>query len=130
MLSDDLNDEDRQKPIEENGKGADDPPPPKPKRLSRARRRTRDQKWCLETIDVRKRYSNQVVAVCDCKVWGSGDTVDAAFATAAAQKDCPPPKDLVVVVLPEFEQPWIPMLFFSDIKHLLPPDFLDPKTDA
>jgi hypothetical protein len=87
------------KPVEDEGR------PPSP-----ARRRSRDQEWCLSDPGVRHQYAGQVVAVYDRKVWGSGGDVAAALAAAQGQPGCPAPADLVLALLPDEEQASFPLL--------------------
>jgi hypothetical protein len=81
--------------------------------LSRARRRRRDEKWCLSEASVRQQYAGQVVAVCDRKVWGSGADVAAALQTAQAQPGCPPADDLLLAVVPDDRPEFFPLLGLS-----------------
>jgi len=80
------------------------------KPVSSKRRRSRDERWCLSDAGVRRQFAGQIVAVYDCKVWGSGADVAAALNAAQAQQGCPPLADLVLASVHDDEPAFFPLL--------------------
>jgi hypothetical protein len=78
--------------------------------VSSKRRRSRDEKWCLNEAAVRRQFAGQIVAVYDRKVWASGADVAAVLKAAQAQQGCPPLADLVLASLPDDKQEFFPLL--------------------
>ncbi len=78
--------------------------------LGLKRSRSRDQGWITNDKDAMSQYAGQLVAVYDCKVWGSGETLEAALKEALAQPGAPPSSEFLLANLPPppDENAWFP----------------------
>jgi hypothetical protein len=56
--------------------------------------------WCLRDPEVQRQYQGKVVAAQQGKIWGWGKNHAEAWDMARRQADCPPPGELVFVVVP------------------------------
>lgn len=65
-----------------------------------------DYEWCIHDPDVRRQYGDQIVAVHQRRIWGSGPNHLAALNAALQQSGCPPRYFLALAWVPPLV-PWI-----------------------
>lgn len=74
------------------------------------RSQSRDQLWATSSQEIRRDHAEKIVAVYNCRVWGSGETTDACLDEAARKPGAPELKEFVLVRVPALpdEEAWIP----------------------
>jgi hypothetical protein len=92
--------------------------------------RARDEKWFLENTEMQRLHNGEVVAIHSCKVWGSGQTADAALKAAEAQQGCPPLEEMLLAVAHHDEPVWIPFVTVPPGYDPFVNDHSAPKSNA